>query len=681
MYDEKRYAVRPKIEEGEALTSYLFRLAEANGTSFLGIIHTINTQDYLKIYSKRYYHLDLIPYRQVDVSLLESLLCMSYDELLSHTYYPAVAKIYDNPLDEIDDISFRLSLLIETKKRKFCRKCLLGNRGYKLIWQIKDIEICKIHNIPIESVCRNCGKIQPFTREQMMIPSCVFCTYTLSFGHEDCVVKEVQQEFSIQLKIYEVWERLLRSKGAISSRIDDFNLQQTLALKMLYLSQSQESKYRMSRIKYLTKREIKFLRRLIRGEDSKYHSIIGILIHFFLKSNYSIEEFQKVDVSQEFIQSMLGDQQKTERGPCFTPWCQYKGTTTNMFEYTHYKKANVTHHTSSICTSCFVSYGYDRKTGEWGEIGNTINLVSNIILPLLEAGISRKKMGQMLADISINKINNIIGYMYNQNLIQKDYKFLSNLKLQIEEGLVNKFKILRKHVGGFRYKMLPIANKLFGWSTLEFYIYYYSSEVQMYLIHNERKKEKEPRVHKDLDQKLVEYQEICMQKKRTFSSKDFNESYGVSRGVLGYYNLFDEVAAAREKQKEQLKSEEIQLYWSKAREYTEKMLNEEQPFNCKSVYTLIGRRRKWLKENCPDLARWIHQQVEVSKRQQVEIQLHEAKRKIKETIKQLVENDINLSKTNIAKYSGINVWGQIELGMYYHSLIESLGEGENSDAG
>ncbi|MNL30584.1 hypothetical protein D3C87_1523290 [compost metagenome] len=110
-------------------------------------------------------------------------------------------------------------------------------------------------------------------------------------------------------------------------------------------------------------------------------------------------------------------------------------------------------------------------------------------------------------------------------------------------------------------------------------------------------------------------------------------------------------------------------------------MNEEQPFNCESVYAAIGKRRKWLKENSPDFAEWIHQQVDVSKRQQAEIQLHQAKKKIKETIKQLVENDINVSKTNIAKYSGINMWGQIELGMYYHSLIENLGEGENSDAG
>ncbi|MNW33028.1 hypothetical protein D3C74_99830 [compost metagenome] len=673
MHVGKRYAVRPKIEEGEALTSYLFRLAEANATSFIRTLHTINTQENFKIHSRRYYHLDLLPQRQVDVPLLGSLLCMSHGELLSHTYYPAVEKIFDNPLDEIDDISFQLSLLVETKERKFCRKCLLENKGYQLVWQTKDIEICKIHRIPIESVCKKCNKIQPFTRDQMREATCVFCTHPLSFGHEDSGVKREQEELTIQLKIYEVWERLLRSREPISHKIDNFNLQQTLALKTLYLSQSQESKYRMSRIKYLTKGEIKFLRRLIRGEDSKYHSIIGILIRFFLKSNYSIDEFQKVDVSQAFIQSMLEDQQKTERGPCFTPWCRYKGTTTAMFEYTQYKKASETHHTSSICTSCFVSYGYERKTGEWGEIGNTINLVSNIILPLLEVGVSRNQMGQMLTEISIHKINIIIGYMYNQNLIPKDYKFLSNLKLQTEEGLVNKFKILRKHVGGFRYKMVTIANKLFGWSALEFYMYYYKSEVQMYLIHNERKEEKEPRVHKDLDKKLVEYQEICKLEKKTFSSKDFYESYGVSHGVLDYYNLFDEVAAAREKQNEQLKSDEIQFYWSKAREYTEKKLNEGQPFNCESVYAAIGKRRKWLKENCPNFAEWIHQQVDVSKRQQAEIRLHKAKRKIKETIKQLVENNINVSKTNIAKYSGINMCGQIELGMYYHSLIENLG--------
>ncbi|MBP1172882.1 MULTISPECIES: TniQ family protein [unclassified Paenibacillus] len=673
MKDKNIFPIRPRIEEGEALTSYLFRIAEANRTTFHQILQVIHNQKKEKITSREYRYLDLLPQCQADIYLLGNLLGMSEDEILSHTYYSAVEKISKISGEELDITLHQLSLLVETKKRLFCRKCLENKKGFSLIWQIKGLQICEIHKTNLESSCINCGKLQPYTRDQMKESCCVLCSYSLSYGSIDGKIAEEQEtEYTHQLKKYKIWKQLLGNNCLSPQQsIRQFNLKQTLALKLIFLSQSKESRYRSNRVKYLTRGNIKILMRLIRGKRDKHYSIVGMLIRFFLNSNNSVEDLERVEVSQEYIQSILEDKPTKEHGPCLTPWCKYKNTNVHMTN--HYFKASHTHREPSICTSCFIPYGYDRNSGNWCEIGNTINLVSNHFLLLLKSGVSRKRI-QHILNISSQKVNDVIGYMYNQNLIPEGYKFVTRPKS--ESDLINKFKTLSEHVGGlFRFKMIPAAKKIFNWNVLEFHQYYYTFEIQMYWIHNKKKVERIPRYHKNLSKQIVEYRELCRQQGKSFSKKDFEQIYGVSRGVLKYHNLHDEATSARQLQNKSILSYQIQTCWFLARDYTEKLLREERAFNCQNVYSYIRRNRKWLTKNCPELGEWIQEQVVVSKEQQATKKLNEEKKKLKETIHYLFKHDINLSKSNLGKYSNINVgklWGQTELGLFCDKTIEEL---------
>ncbi|KOS00967.1 TniQ family protein, partial [Paenibacillus polymyxa] len=77
MKDKNIFPIRPRIEEGEALTSYLFRIAEANRTTFHQILQIIHNQKKEKIESREYRYLDLVPQSQADIYLLGNLLGMS----------------------------------------------------------------------------------------------------------------------------------------------------------------------------------------------------------------------------------------------------------------------------------------------------------------------------------------------------------------------------------------------------------------------------------------------------------------------------------------------------------------------------------------------------------------------------------------------------------------------------
>lgn len=674
--DENIFPIRPKIEEGETLTSYLFRIAEANRTTFQLIHETLSTHKKENTNTRVYYFLDLMPHNQIDIYLLGNLLGMSEDEILSHTYYSAAEKFSNISGEELDSTLHQLSWLVETKKRFFCRKCLESKKGFSLIWQVKGLQLCEIHNTNLESSCIKCGKVQPYIRNQMKEACCVLCSYPLSYGSIDGKIAEKQEtDFTQQLKTRKVWKQILGINCSFPQQtIGAFSLKQTLALKLIFLCQSKESRYRLIRVKHLTRYEIKILLRLIRGKgDKKHYSIVGMLVRFLTKSNNSIEDLEKVTVSQEYIQSILEDKPTKERGFCLTPWCKYINTNAHMMDINLYYKSSQTHKGPSICTSCFITYGYHRSSGNWVEIGNTIELIINQFLPLMKRGINRKNIKNIL-NTSSQKVNDIIGYMYNQNLVPKGYKFVTEPKS--ESDLINKFKILSGHVGGlFRFKMIPVARKIFNWSQLEFHQYYYTSEIQMYLIHNKKKVERIPTYHKNLPKQLEEYRELCRQQGKSFSKKEFEQIYGISRGVLRYHHLSEEATSARQLQKKLIMSDQIQTCWHSARDYTEKLLREERVFNCQNVRSHIRKTRSWIARNCPELGDWIQKQVIVSKEQQASKQLNEEKKKLKETIRYLFKHGINLSKSNLAKYSNIKVgkmWGQTELGLLYHKTIAEL---------
>src|SRR5690606_38064523 len=104
--------------------------------------------------------------------------------------------------------------------------------------------------------------------------------------------------------------------------------------------------------------------------------------------------------------------------------------------------------------------------------------------------------------------------------------------------LIKKFIALRENAGGSKRQMISIAKKIFGWGHMEFHLNYFRPEVQLFFICNTKKVAKVPRVHKNISEKLIRYQEICNQENQTFFAKDFYERFGLSKGIVRYYNLF-----------------------------------------------------------------------------------------------------------------------------------------------
>lgn len=128
------YAKRPKIQNEESFSSYLMRLAVVNGTT-------------LK------------------------------NEIEHHTF-----SIIKDKFLEPDDMTLLqfLGELIQNKYRKYCSMCLNHLIAYKLIWQVKDIYICDIHQIHLQNSCQKCLKKLPYAHESLGSGMCPYCFNKLS---------------------------------------------------------------------------------------------------------------------------------------------------------------------------------------------------------------------------------------------------------------------------------------------------------------------------------------------------------------------------------------------------------------------------------------------------------------------------------------------------------------------
>ncbi|MGF7046221.1 hypothetical protein J2T13_000697 [Paenibacillus sp. DS2015] len=667
----ERYKIRPKIREQEALSSYLFRLAEANGTNFLSILIQISTTKNSEISARRYYHIDINPAKKIDIKLLSQLTCISIEELQNHTFFPVLKSVFEDPAQNADQSTFQLGNLYVSQHRRFCRMCLKKEIKYHLIWQLKDIEVCVVHGVKLENDCLHCGKIQPYSKANMEYCTCIYCESNLRT--ENLTGSSIVHIDENQLRLYEIWSYMLESTKRLTPRQLSLSLEQTIALKILYLSQEERLEYRFASIRYLSGQEKVYLRNLALGQKTDGRtSYLGIVIRFFRKSKISLEYFHDVDVASEYFQSFIGEKKTLETGTCLAPWCHAAGTSNEMSMIQSFHGMD-THKNVYFCGKCFNTYGYSKSSGVWEDIGNRIHTVYNVILPLMEQGLPRKRMIQLLDGISARKISEMFGYMYCQNMIPKGYPHLKGVDKSPPNDLLSMFQLLKNQVGTYAYNMSFKAQELFGWTVQEFFCYFYQSQVQ-HFIFNEPKRVKKPRIHKNVHGLIREYIAECEREKKECSTSDFENNHGIPRHALQYYGLHEEIAIAKEDQKEQIMQSRYEQFWELTQMYVNNKLECGEPFNRLDVYKAINKRRKWISENCPDLIVWINEQVIISEEQQKKRQLKLDERKIKESILFLNKNEISISKASIMRVSGIaaiKLTGNTELSDYYYHLLNS----------
>ena len=370
----------------------------------------------LRQWKKRYFQitdfslLNFEPSQALDMKKTSDLLGISEEELSKLTFSNVLSLFRAN--DQLGRARFIPGI---RQEQYYCPLCLKHEAYYKLIWDIKGIDICYKHNIKLESTCPKCRKVMK-RKDITQVELCPYCKSELS-SHNSSVPS--LQELQSNYWYYHCWERLCR--------IDEkHNIQpQETAIRLLYLLNDMEPSFDRERVKANLSETVNLstLLQQARNTLSQSRAIHINTIIIILKScNTPIDEFIKLVVPDPFKAS-IGETRKLiiENIACQAPWCrnyQMEGKLIKTGTSLKQKKNGQKLLYYLICPECYCEYAFNesrqlRERTYFIESYNTF-----IKYPPHELSI--KKIFRM-SGLSEDRIKRSLAYFSGRNLFCKPF--------------------------------------------------------------------------------------------------------------------------------------------------------------------------------------------------------------------------------------------------------------------
>lgn len=613
------------------------------------------------------YYLDLNFTRYIDITHLSNLLNVKVEALRTMTFDSLYLKFGDNFSD-----NRAISRQVETKKRRFCISCINKKPGvYKLLWQVKEIEICDVHLTMLQSQCENCKKLQPYISCTLGQMNCFNCEAPFYRQAEEEITNS--DFIANQLKKYQDWEYLMTPELPLVNDIDGFGVKQSLVINFLYLCKRYKEKFGR-----INKDDI------FRYENERIHSLrahkedtlntfsLHRLFILTRKLGISIKEFSKLEIPNQFISTIFVDDKPKEMGPCLAPWCSSYGKNESIKKQNRHKDGmRGTYSDKAVCTSCYMKYGINQKNGVWEERQNRIDLFLKAI-PYIEDGLSKQGIYRELK-IKNEKVNEIIGYLTYHKVLSKQ-QCKGYTPKEEPEDVINVFREL-SHETRVIAKMLKKGRKLFGWTPSDFFYFYATREVQNHFIFEEYKEknieDKKATVNK-WKIKVIKAIKTSFEIDKDITARGISELIGASPELLYLYDLHYLVKEARQKQYKLRIEKQKQQIWNQVLQYLQFERSKDDPVILKkNIYNYISLSPATLKRHYPEIDVWIDRQIQKELQKNQELELESYKQIAREVIEDSYKKGNKPSIEDIVRVIGAS---ETNLRKRYKELISFIKE-------
>ncbi|WP_025689621.1 TniQ family protein [Paenibacillus zanthoxyli] len=602
-----KICVPPK--SGESLTSFIHRMAHLNGCEAKDIWTAVShSNDKSKSHIKfSRFDYDL---RIFEREALAVLLGLTVEELNGMSSLKMYSKFFNDPFEDSEIAATMLRDVFNTNVRKICPLCVKENNVLKLIWQIKEIDICPIHEVRLKSECGHCsGKIS-YSDNILFDPTCSnqACAGSLLSEYEK--VPKNEDQFSKQKQYYEDWEFLLFNDTELAQEQKGLSMEQSLAIKLLFIAQGQQKIYSRKDIGYLSKNIIKSLASFIKSNRIVKRVRVQDVLHVLRAVGLSIEKFALMKVSSEYLESILVKREILPSSECLTPWCrQHKKRHVKMqlskerIESRN-RQEKVRYSYFYTCTSCFMRYGYHPVTKAWGEIHGQIDLISTI-LRLASDGLTRSQVTAKL-NKNLFYISEIFGYLAYRNLLPAQInQTYSNVQDKKSWRTIDYFRSVNidwREYPEFRYKKLKQA---FGWSLVTYSYYYADSDVQEYLINKPSTLKKPLKKYAKINELVDSGLDDLFDSELNISIEQVAATVNVSEATLRNHGQVQVITQQRERQlSNRLNMQERELRELFDHELIKRReLGVEFPF--RDVYKTLNHRREYIGYRFPGLLNYI----------------------------------------------------------------------------
>ncbi|WP_339280487.1 TniQ family protein [Lysinibacillus sp. FSL P2-0066] len=655
----RTFTIRPKLIEGESLSSYIVRTANLNGvTNISEIWQLVKKQGPYKVDRNFIYKFDLFPTDIVHLNDLAILLNIKANELVLHSFEPIVSFFYPGAAGKMV-----FGKEIELKHRRFCRSCLKENGAFQFLWQVKEIHICNKHLTKIESKCYRCGCEQSYVKKALLEHlNCSACGELLYK-----TIDKPSQNYNLidkQLRIYRDWHSISTFVNYINSNNQKMpqSIHRKIAILLLYLTTPNTGSINYKKHPFFAPSQAKRLLELVRNKSNDTLRL-GFILNTLRELDIEMGNFLCLEVPISFMRRLISKakDKKIQVVDCKSEWCKSYNTPYKMIDMKFSKDKYVPkahfYHQICVCTDCWIRVGFSKELSKWEDANISKGLLREINNSIV-LGFSEKEIIHRLK-INSDILYFYMGYIYrfnpfhNNNLNPED-----RVKEVSGSNLIDKFSLLKSFWK--RNEQLTLqATKLFGWDVLSTYYYYWHHKVQQYIYLEENLRttniQKRIQLKNEVNRVIMHLVENNME----ISVKEVAASLDITENTLRYHKLRKNINEEKLKNKLKKENEEKAIIFQKINEYIINKKANEEPILVHEVYKNIGVTEKVIKKY-PVIARFISNSVKESKTEQKLIKKRNLEKTIIQIYKQygrvdyfLLSEFLGVAKKTLTSSSGV----------------------------
>lgn len=649
----KQFSIRIKPGSEESLLSYLSRSCARNYAPFreIGKYVTVDSRPL-----RNFSIVDIYPESSIELKKLSYLVGLKQEEILSHTFSNAIDNFNKAFVGDSPGFGKDVALLFERNELQFCPLCLKENGRFNLLWRVKSISMCDRHHVNLVSTCSRCHHKQQvvkskfnYTQGQNLQWKKVRCQ---NCGEE--LVRQVNNSsssdiISLQTKIYKNWRYLIDFDGPIPYELQGMSMEQSLAVRILYVSQQEASTFDIYHSSHvLTRGQIQNLLRVVRGDAPNRYVTMFRFMSFLERVRFSITEFLDVRVPKLFIDSLMHEEQyKPEFGTCLAPWCHSYGSNKRMKEISinRYTTRNAKYAIRAGCLDCCIEYGMSHD-GVWESVDGFIGKLQEIKRHLDEG-----KLVQEISRMGLpwTALNPLVAYLSYHGMAP-DYithRYTPTFSL---EGIVHQVKQLAN-------RNATTARKMFGWSTAHFYYVMASKNVRYHVLFEASKASKNGvgpvrlKDHSSFIQRLSHVLDSFLESNIEITFSALARELGLRTANklyrLPFRNIIIEcrtlqVARFKKRAEDSLKTKIVEFRKIK-QDKCENITTE-------GIYDYIGISRKVLKNQNPGIVEFITDLMKDINERKFQSKVQ----RVEETKKELVNNGVYPSMLKVSYMSGVS---------------------------
>lgn len=583
--EEIKLTVRKKPFQGEALSSYLFRLSKANGIQLLSLLNSLRTMENHFIQRNDIGLLDFSPYSLINLKTLSIMNNTQEKDMLLLSFYNALKSFRSEK-------AVQRSRFISGMLRDhfcYCPLCLLENPYFRILWKIKDISICPKHKIKLEKTCVACNK-EIKLENQSDIILCPNCDVPLAKALPNGSISD--EKLKQQRWLEQSWNTLFYSF--------EYNLTpHESAIRILYILNSFHPEFHRDYVEsnMVNPKTLPSLLQYARGslaEDRTLH--LSFIFRILYENGISMKNFLELNVEESFIKSIRSKNvKKSEQYFCMAPWCSKYGQRGSLVRtgtsFKRYESGTKLYYYLA-CLECGCEYGVT----ESGELVERTSFITgfNILKNINGKGFSLKKLANKV-DFTDDKLKRYLAYFHSRSILM-DLGVIQT----VNNLLVKKFvKAVKNN---------ETIKSIKTWDCWESYNHFlahrFQQDVITELIQNKRprkqknnKEENNEKVQKVVDQLFDEDKDITI--------ATVSEMVGVCPETLRNWGCNSYIAKKKEMQKEYRLSVLKERIYKLVEDFFES--HQDDNVDSDSLYQFLGIRRTILWRKAPEITAFIGQ--------------------------------------------------------------------------